>query len=150
MDLFSLHRAHVQQLSQRAAAVLERSGFSAIAVHSGTPLKRTREDDQFWPLRVTPHFQHWLPLAEPGCLLIVAPGRRPVLVRPAVASFWEATPPSETDHFLGGNSSTLTISSRETRCHSPRLFLQLWMNCSGQMFIFSMTLPSCSMPNFKG
>lgn len=99
MDLFSLHRAHVQQLSQRAAAVLERSGFSAIAVHSGTPLKRTREDDQFWPLRVTPHFQHWLPLAEPGCLLIVAPGRKPVLVRPAVASFWEATPPSETDHF---------------------------------------------------
>jgi Xaa-Pro dipeptidase len=79
--------------------VLERSGFSALAIHSGTPEKRTEADDQYWPLRATPHFQHWLPLAEPGCLLIVEPGRRPVLVRPPVQSFWEAPAAPETDHF---------------------------------------------------
>ena len=101
MDLFSLHRAHVQQLSVAVAKALERSGFAALAVHSGTPVLRTKADDQFWPLRATPHFQHWLPLAEPGCLLIVAPGRKPVLVRPPLQSFWEAPAPSETDHFWG-------------------------------------------------
>ena len=101
MDYFSLHRAHVQQLSRQTAAALERTGFSALIVHSGTPIKRTEADDQFWPLRATPHFQHWLPLAEPGCLLVVVPGRTPVLVRPPAASFWEALAPPETDHFWG-------------------------------------------------
>src|SRR5438105_3707415 len=99
MELRYLHRAHVEQLSREVAAALEKSGFDALAVHSGAPLKRTQADDQYWPLRPTPHFQHWLPLAEPGCLLIVTPGRKPVLVRPPAQSFWEAPPPLETDYF---------------------------------------------------
>jgi len=99
MDLGDLHRAHVGQLLRQVAAPLEYGGFSALVVHSGTPLKRTDADDQYWPLRPTPHFQHWLPLAEPGCLLIVVPGRKPVLVHPRPQSFWEAPAPPETDHF---------------------------------------------------
>ncbi len=89
----------MEELSQNIAAALEKTGFSALAVHSGAPLKRTDADDQYWPLRPTPHFQHWLPLAEPGCLLIVVPGRKPVLARPAAQSFWEAPAPPEVDHF---------------------------------------------------
>jgi Xaa-Pro dipeptidase len=99
MDLRYLHLAHVEQLSRDVAAALEKNGFNALAVHSGAPLKRTEADDQYWPLRPTPHFQHWLPLAEPGCLLIVVPGRKPVLVRPVAKSFWEAPAPAEVDHF---------------------------------------------------
>jgi Xaa-Pro dipeptidase len=99
MDVGNLHRAHVGQVSQRVADALEKCGFTALTVHSGTPVKRTDADDQYWPLRPTPHFQHWLPLAEPGCLLIVVPGRKPVLVRPQQQSFWEAPAPPETDHF---------------------------------------------------
>src|SRR5947207_13407751 len=99
MDLANLHRAHVGQLLHGVAEALEKSGFTALVLHSGTPLKRTDADDQFWPLRATPHFQHWLPLADPGCLLIVVPGRKPVLVRPHPQSFWEALAPPETDHF---------------------------------------------------
>src|SRR5437868_3816631 len=99
MDLANLHRAHVGQLLHGVAEALEKSGFTALVLHSGTPLKRTDADDQFWPLRATPHFQHWLPLAEPGCLLIVVPGRKPVLVRPRPQSFWEAPAPPEVDHF---------------------------------------------------
>ena len=99
MELGNLHRAHVGQLLRQVAPLLENGGFSALVVHSGTPLKRTDADDQYWPLRPTPHFQHWLPLADPGCLLIVVPGRKPVLVRPHPQSFWEALAPPETDHF---------------------------------------------------
>jgi Xaa-Pro dipeptidase len=101
MDLFTSYRAHVGQLSRLTAEALERTGFSALLIHSGTPGKRTEADDQYWPLRATPHFQHWLPLPQPGCLLIVEPGRRPVLVRPPVQSFWEAPAAAETDHFWG-------------------------------------------------
>ncbi|TMA13949.1 MAG: Xaa-Pro dipeptidase, partial [Deltaproteobacteria bacterium] len=89
----------MDQLSREVAAALDKTGFDALAVHSGAPLKRTGADDQYWPLRPTPHFQHWLPLAEPGCLLIVVPGRKPVLVRPPAQSFWEAPAPPEVDHF---------------------------------------------------
>jgi Xaa-Pro dipeptidase len=99
MDFKNLHRAHVEELARGAAAALEKTGFSALIVHSGTPSKRTEADDQYWPLRPTPHFQHWLPLAEPGCLLIAAPGRQPVLVRPPIQSFWEAPAPPQSDHF---------------------------------------------------
>src|SRR5438105_3727993 len=99
MDLRYLHREHVGELSRDIAAALEKTGFSALAVHSGAPLKRTDADDQYWPLRPTPHFQHWLPLAEPGCLLLVVPGRKPVLFRPPVQSYWEAPPPPQGDHF---------------------------------------------------
>jgi len=99
MDFKTLHVAHVEEISRGVASALEQTGFDALVVHSGTPLKRTDADDQYWPLRPTPHFQHWAPLADPGCLLIVVPGRKPVLVRPPVQSFWEAPAPPESDHF---------------------------------------------------
>src|SRR3954467_921287 len=101
MDFISLHRRHVEELSGRVARVLDECGITALTVHSGTPQKRTAADDQYWPLRPTPHFQHWLPLAEPGCLLVIVPGKKPVLVRPPVQSFWEALAPPESDHFWG-------------------------------------------------
>jgi Xaa-Pro dipeptidase len=99
MNFKLLHRSHVEALSRDIAAALEKNGFSGLVLHSGTPAKRTEADDQYWPLRPTPHFQHWLPLAEPGCLLIAVPGQRPLLVRPPVRSFWEALPLPESDHF---------------------------------------------------
>src|SRR5438874_13636861 len=99
MDLGNLHRAHVGQLLRQVATLLENGGFSALVVHSGTPIKRTDADDQCWPLRPTPHFQHWLPLADPGCLLIVVRARKPVLVRPRGQGFSEAPAPPATDHF---------------------------------------------------
>ncbi|TMA31291.1 MAG: Xaa-Pro dipeptidase [Deltaproteobacteria bacterium] len=101
MDLAALHRAHVETLSRGTEAALERAGFAAVAIHSGTALKRTEADDQYWPLRPTPHFQHWLPLAEPGCWLVIAPGRKPSLHRSLEYSFWEAPAEPESDHFWG-------------------------------------------------
>jgi Xaa-Pro dipeptidase len=101
MDLASLHRAHVEQLSRGTAAALEKSGYSALLIHSGAPLKRTEADDQYWSLRPTPHFQHWLPLAEANCVLLIVPGRKPQLFRPVEKSFWEAPAPPEGDHFWG-------------------------------------------------
>jgi len=99
MGLASLHRAHVETLLAGTSAALSSCGFSALVIHSGTALKRTDTDDQYWPLRPTPHFQHWLPLAEPGCTLSIAPGRKPRLSRPVQQSFWEAPAAPESEHF---------------------------------------------------
>ena len=98
-SLAKLHREHVSALQRNVEVALGQTGFSSLAIHSGTPLKRTEADDQYWPLRVTPHFHHWLPLAEPGCVLLVRPGKKPALYRPPWTSFWEVPPPPESDHF---------------------------------------------------
>src|SRR2546423_1236730 len=110
MELPYLHRAHVEQLSREVAAALEKSGFDALAVHSGAPLKRTDADDQYWPLRPTPHFQHWLPLEGPrrcgGCSATptgassscISPSSAPLArttrrPRTRTSLRWETTPP---------------------------------------------------------
>src|SRR5579864_1274298 len=77
-DLELAYRAHVADLIARYAPVLAAAEVDAVVIHSGSPVKRTEFDDQFWPLRTTPHFQHWLPLAQADCALVVAPGKKPL------------------------------------------------------------------------
>jgi Xaa-Pro dipeptidase len=98
-DLDLLYSEHVAWLEGAVARVLADEGWDAVAIHSGSLRPRSVYDDQFWPLRVCPHFQHWLPLAEPDALLVVRPGRRPLLVRALSAGFWEAPAPSESEAF---------------------------------------------------
>lgn len=98
--LDSLYVEHVAELERRVSAVLQTNGWDAAVIHSGSPIKRSEFDDQFWPLRPVPYWQHWLPLAEPDCALVVRPGARPTLLRPRATSFWEKYAPPETDAFL--------------------------------------------------
>ncbi|HKP64935.1 MAG TPA: Xaa-Pro dipeptidase [Polyangiales bacterium] len=84
-----LYSEHVRQLEGQYGAILTAHGYDSVVIHSGLPKWRTEFDDQQWPLRVTPHFQHWLPLAEADCALIVAPGQRPKLLWIQPGSFWE-------------------------------------------------------------
>jgi len=100
-ELDDLYAQHVADLGRRFAVVLAEQGWDAAAIHSGSLVKRSAYDDQYWPLRACPHFQHWLPLAEPEALLVVRPGRRPILVRTAAASFWEKPSPPESEAFAG-------------------------------------------------
>ena len=99
MTLDTLYRDHVQDLERRFAAVLEEQGLDAVVIESGTPAKRSRFDDQYWPLRPCPHFVHWVPLAEADAALVVHAGRRAKLVRIAASSFWEKPAPLETHAF---------------------------------------------------
>jgi Xaa-Pro dipeptidase len=101
MDLATLYRQHVTKVSAGTAAALEKAGYNALLIHSGRPLKRTEADDQYWSLRPTPHFQHWLPLAEPHCAVLAVPGRKPKLLRAEHESYWEMLPEPESEHFWG-------------------------------------------------
>ena len=99
VDLDSLYREHVADLERRFARVLSGQGLDAVVIESGTPLKRSRFDDQYWPLRPCPHFAYWVPLAEADCALVVRAGQRAKLVRTAATSFWEKPAPPETRAF---------------------------------------------------
>jgi Xaa-Pro dipeptidase len=99
-SLGKLYLDHVRDLGTRYAPVLAHAGFDALVIHSGSIVKRTGADDQYWPLRPTPHFQHWLPLAQPDCALILRPGTKPTLAWLKTKSFWERPAKPEADHFL--------------------------------------------------
>ncbi len=86
-DLGRLYAAHLKERQEKTEAALGASGFDALVIHSGTPL-RYHADDQEAPFRATPHFAHWLPLEEANDLLIVRPREKPMLVRYVPDDFW--------------------------------------------------------------
>lgn len=97
-SLADLYRDHVAQLRTGYANALHATQWDAVVIHSGSALKRSRFDDQYWPLRPVPHFQHWLPLAEADCALVIVAGAQPVLHRLVATSFWEGPAPLHAPH----------------------------------------------------
>lgn len=95
-QLPTLYRDHVEDLQRRYEPVLAELGLDAVVLHSGSLKKRSEFDDQDWPLRPTPHFQHWLPLREPDCALVVVPGQKPKLLWRKTQSYWER--PAQPEH----------------------------------------------------
>jgi Xaa-Pro dipeptidase len=98
-ELDRLYLQHVTDLGRRFGTVMTQHGWDAVVIHSGQPAKRNRFDDQLWPLRPCPHFQHWLSLSEPDCLLIVRSAGKPTLLRGEVVSYWETATPAESEVF---------------------------------------------------
>jgi Xaa-Pro dipeptidase len=98
-ELELAYRAHVADLIGRYAPILAAAEVDAVVIHSGSPIKRTEFDDQFWPLRTTPHFQHWLPLAQADCALVITPGKKPLLAWMKSTSYWESPPEPESRCF---------------------------------------------------
>jgi Xaa-Pro dipeptidase len=115
-----LYLRHVAWLAGAYGRVLEAEGWDAVVLHSGSLVARSVYDDQSWPLRPCPHFQHWLPLAEPDALLVVGGGARPRLVRTAAPSFWEAPAPAASNAFHEAMDVVRASSAADARTHVGR------------------------------
>jgi Xaa-Pro dipeptidase len=89
LDLAALHRNHVAAIFRAYQAILQADNLDAVVLHSGTLRARTRFDDQSWPLRPTPEFQHWLPLAVADSALVVGCDNLPHLILRREQNFWE-------------------------------------------------------------
>ena len=88
----ALFGAHLETLSERFAALLERNPFDSIAVYSGTPRYRFR-DDQAYPFRSGPFYRQWVPADDhAGSLVLVRPGQRPLLVLNLPDDYWHSVP----------------------------------------------------------
>ncbi len=94
--LFSKHISYLQDGYEKALAIAR---LDAVVVHAGQGIKQRVVDDQYWPLKINPTFAHWLPLLEPGALVIIRPGHKAMLIRPQNASFWEGPAPVPGEHF---------------------------------------------------
>ena len=91
---------HVAELQRGYERALTEAGLDAVTIHSGSLQPRTRFDDQFWPLRPTPHFQHWLPLAEPDCALLDARRSAPAAGLAQAAKLLGEADRARRDHWL--------------------------------------------------
>ncbi len=92
LGLTALYAAHVRGLCAAYDEVLDRHGFRAVVLHAGAAQKRSSFDDQYWPLRPTPHYQHWVPFAEADGLLVIAVQAKPRLLWVRSRDFWERAP----------------------------------------------------------
>jgi Xaa-Pro dipeptidase len=112
-----LYTDHVAALERGYARALAEHGYDAVVIHSGAPRPRTSFDDQFWPLRPTPEFQHWLPLAAADCALLIRPGQRPRLVWPTAVGFWEQPAQPDSDHWTGAFEIVEVEEPGDVRAH---------------------------------
>jgi Xaa-Pro dipeptidase len=94
---------HVQEVQKRWELALEAESFMAALVHSGSPMYSFLDDYEY-AFRPNPHFLAWLPLtSHPDSVLLVMPGRRPVLFYYQPVDYWYLPPsdpePYWADHF---------------------------------------------------
>ncbi len=99
-QLASLYRSHIALLKAEFERIFAVAGYDGVVIHSGVAKKRCDVDDQYWPLRVLPHFAEWLPLIQADCALVIEAGGSPKLLRPTTIDFWEAPPIVEYDYFF--------------------------------------------------
>jgi Xaa-Pro dipeptidase len=118
-DLDRLYLAHVAALDVRVSRVLAACRWDALVILSGSTVKRSQFDDQMWPLRPCPHFAYWVPLAEPGCVLVFRPGHRPTLLRPDGDGLWERAAAPETEAFAEAFDVVRIQDSAAARAHLP-------------------------------
>lgn len=85
------YRAHLQELTRRLEACLEGSGFNGALIPAGRP-PLVFSDDLHYPYRPNPWFCQWCPEAHPGSLIVVGPGRRPLLLFRQEADYWHMPP----------------------------------------------------------
>lgn len=99
-EIEALYPGHVVDQERVWSEALRKAGYDTVVVHSGTAQKKTSFDDAYWPLRPTPFFHHWVPLYDPGCLLVVGAGKKTRLYWPECKDFWERPAPPESMAFM--------------------------------------------------
>ncbi|MES2135288.1 MAG: Xaa-Pro dipeptidase [Patescibacteria group bacterium] len=86
-EILSLYSAHISERQRQTEDALLATGFDALIIYSGTPL-RYFADDQDAPFRTYPHFAHWAPLNEPGNFLLIRPDVKPTLICVKLDDYW--------------------------------------------------------------
>jgi Xaa-Pro dipeptidase len=102
MTTVNLYQAHIAELTAAYERVMASENLDAIVLQGGVAKKKSQFDDQWFPLRMLPHFQHWAPgFSEAGATLVLTAGKRPKLFWEQRENFWERAPEPDWN-FLGG------------------------------------------------
>jgi len=114
--LAKAYAQHVESLQKQTEKALMEQGVGLLALFAGS-LEYFWADDMTKSFRTTPHFQHWLPITSEEHMLLIEPGKKPLLLyfhpndywhehKALEASFW-------TDYFqIEEHSSAASIQNR--------------------------------------
>lgn len=98
-SLEALFASHLERVSLRTGRALEACGYSALLVHSGSPLP-VFQDDRAYPFEVHAPFKVWAPLLDaPDSFLYFEPGRRPLLAFHQPDDYWYKPPAPPRGHW---------------------------------------------------
>lgn len=87
-----LYPAHHAALAATYESALSLSPHDSIAVYSGAPRYRFR-DDQAWPFRSGVFYQQWVPCDDHAAsVLLFRPGSKPLLVLHLPTDYWHSVP----------------------------------------------------------
>jgi len=118
-DPDALFGTHVEILSARYAALLERHRFDGVAVYSGSPRYRFR-DDQAYPFRSGPFYRQWVPADDhASSFVLVRPGQRPVLVLHLPDDYWHSVPEAPDGAWTGQFDIRVVSSPGGARAELP-------------------------------
>jgi Xaa-Pro dipeptidase len=87
-NLFSNHISVRQKTTEK---ILAANGYNGLVVDGGKA-DYYYEDDQSWTYRPNHHFSHWCPISAPLSLLLVVPGKKPILYFVSPRDYWHDSP----------------------------------------------------------
>jgi Xaa-Pro dipeptidase len=91
-ELDRLYPAHHAALAERYESVLGDTRYDALAIYSGSPRYRFR-DDSAWPFRAGAFYQQWVPGADhASSAIIFRAGERPRLILHLPRDYWHSVP----------------------------------------------------------
>jgi len=110
MSLQALFADHIQHLTAGYARALQAGRFDGVIVHAGRLERKSPFDDQDWPFRAVPAFEHWAPVMWPDSAVLMRLGQPPKLLAHRNLSFWEK--PAEPDfELLGAAFEVVEVNS---------------------------------------
>ena len=113
----SAYASHFETTLSHIRGALSESGIDALVIHSGTGLKKSSFDDQYWPIKATPALTHFLPLQEEDGALLIDKDKV-TYFRGMEKSFWEGPSPLEADYFWN-HIELVECSPEEIKKHLP-------------------------------
>ncbi|MEW5853710.1 MAG: Xaa-Pro dipeptidase [Myxococcota bacterium] len=116
LDSYQAHVAHLRSAYDKA---LDAAGLDAVAIHSGSLLRKSIFDDQYWSLKLVPSFQHWAPLPWPDSAILVVRGKGARVLAHQDKSFWERHTTPDWDLIRSALEVTMLDGPEDVKRHLP-------------------------------
>ncbi len=110
---------HLDEVSRRTSAALERARFDGLLVLAGSPPMQFG-DDLPYPFKPHPWFKLWVPEPEPGCAVCFRPGRPPRLIFLQETDFWHQPPALPRGDWVRPFDVVIVHRADEVPLHAPR------------------------------
>ena len=119
-DFAAFYPQHLETVKARHDRALAEAGYDHIIIFGGE-IHIQFLDDTYYPFKVNPHFNSWVPVVDnPHCFIVYTPGQTPRLVYYQPVDYWYK-PASAPSGFWTGHFDIRVIDTPEkAKEHFPK------------------------------